>query len=358
MSGLFGLRLRLLARMMSVFGIFVLPYAATAQGAPASTPRPHLGERVIKVDAHAFRGFSIFDGAKRQFGKLTFMGGLELRSSDPSFGGISSALIDADGKGFVALSDQGHWITGRFTDDGGVLSGVEDMRIAPMLAPNGRRMKETRYFDSEGLARIGDQYFVSVERTHDILRFDRAKGRPTGRGTLLDVPLAIKTLNTNQGIESLGVLPRQSLYAGALIAIAERAPKSMPQDTIPGWLIGGKFQGPLKTPGQFALQRRDNFDVTDLGFLPGGDLLILERRFVPFLGLSFRIRRIAISAIKPGALIDGETLIEADLSQHIDNMEALMVHRASNGKIILTLISDNNFSILQRNLVLRFSMDE
>ena len=46
----------------------------------------------------------------------TFLGGLELRSKDPEFGGISSGLIDADGRGFLAISDHAHWITGRFVE--------------------------------------------------------------------------------------------------------------------------------------------------------------------------------------------------------------------------------------------------
>jgi hypothetical protein len=304
------------------------------------------------VEAHAFQGFSVLDASKRQFGKLTFLGGLELRSSDPDFGGISSALIEPDGVTFVALSDHAHWITGRFTEKDGVLTGMENARILPMTAPNGRRMKDTRWFDSEGLARIGSRFFVSVERVHDILRFESANGRPTGRGTLIEVPPEMKRLTGNQGIEGLGVMPAKSPASGALIAIAERAPKDSASDDIPGWLIGGK------TPGQFAVKRKNNFDVTDLAFLPGGDLLILERRFAPFTGIAFRIRRIALGSIAPGAVLDGETLVEADMTYQIDNMEALMVHRDTRGRVILTLMSDDNFSLLQRNLVLRFAYEE
>lgn len=316
-----------------------------------------MSERAVVVEAHAFAGFAVFDAAKRQFGKLTFLGGLELRGRDPAFGGMSSAIIDTDGRGFLAISDQAHWISGRFTTEGETLTGVEGVRIQPMIAPNGRRMKDTRWFDSEGLARRGNQLFVSVERVHAILRFEMANGRPTGRGTLIDTPSGMKDLNNNQGIESLGLMPQRSANAGALIAIAERAPKTRDgkentTDAIPGWLIGGS------APGEFAVKRRDDFDITDLGFLPGGDMLILERRFTAFTGIAFRIRRIALGTIRPGALLDGETLIEADMSHQIDNMEALMIHRAGDGRVILTLMSDDNFNLLQRNLVLRFAYQE
>ena len=41
-----------------------------------------------------------------------------------------------------------------------------------------------------------------------------------------------------------------------------------------------------------------------------------------------RIRSVPLAAIKPGALVDGPELIEADLGYQIDNMEGLSVHRA------------------------------
>ncbi len=40
----------------------------------------------------------------------------------------------------------------------------------------------------------------------------------------------------------------------------------------------------------------------------------------------------------------------------IDNMEGLAVHRTDAGDIILTLISDDNFSPLQRTLLLQFRL--
>ena len=61
-----------------------------------------------------------------------------------------------------------------------------------------------------------------------------------------------------------------------------------------------------------------------------------------------RIRRIPLAAIAPGALVDGRELIVADMGYQIDNMEGLSVHRTAAGDTILTLVSDDNFSALQR----------
>jgi hypothetical protein len=44
------------------------------------------------------------------------------------------------------------------------------------------------------------------------------------------------------------------------------------------------------------------------------------------------------------------------MGHQIDNMEGLAVHRASDGAIVLTLISDDNFSPLQRTVLLQFTL--
>jgi hypothetical protein len=66
---------------------------------------------------------------------------------------------------------------------------------------------------------------------------------------------------------------------------------------------------------------------------------------------------VPLAMIKPGALVDGAELITADMGQQIDNMEALSVHRDSGGALVLTLISDDNFSPLQRTLLLQFTLE-
>jgi hypothetical protein len=62
--------------------------------------------------------------------------------------------------------------------------------------------------------------------------------------------------------------------------------------------------------------------------------------------------------VKPGTTVDGPALFEADMSYHIDNMEGLSVHRAPDGALVLTLISDDNFSMIQRTLLLQFALAE
>ena len=48
-------------------------------------------------------------------------------------------------------------------------------------------------------------------------------------------------------------------------------------------------------------------------------------------------------------------LLEADLGQQIDNYEGISVHR-SGEEVVLTLLSDNNFSGWQRTMLMQFSL--
>ena len=87
-----------------------------------------------------------------------------------------------------------------------------------------------------------------------------------------------------------------------------------------------------------------------------GDLLLLERRFNLRDLVGMRLRRFNAGSLTPGAELKGELLMEADYGYQIDNMEALDIHTGPDGQAILTLLSDNNRSLLQRTLLLRFSL--
>ena len=86
--------------------------------------------------------------------------------------------------------------------------------------------------------------------------------------------------------------------------------------------------------------------------------MILERRFSYSEGIQMRIRRVAASELKPGALIQGEVLLEATDSFNIDNMEAIGAASPRVRRDHLTLMSDDNFSPLQRTLIMQFTLPE
>jgi len=94
------------------------------------------------------------------------------------------------------------------------------------------------------------------------------------------------------------------------------------------------------------------------GFLPNGDLVLLERRYAPAWSIAMRLRRIPGDTVKVGALLDGDILLDAGMTSQIDNMEGLAVSEDEAGRAILTLVSDDNYSVLQRTLVLQFALVE
>ena len=116
------------------------------------------------------------------------------------------------------------------------------------------------------------------------------------------------------------------------------------------------LDGPLK--GRLALAHYGDFDATDGAFLPNGDLLLLERRFNVAEGIGMRIRRIKAADIRPGSVMDGEILLQGDFGYQIDNMEGLDVFAAEDGTTHVVIVSDDNHSILQRNLMLEFRLVE
>jgi hypothetical protein len=86
--------------------------------------------------------------------------------------------------------------------------------------------------------------------------------------------------------------------------------------------------------------------------------LLLERKFSLLGGVGIRIRRIPLTSVAPGAVIDGPAIFHADLGNEIDNMEGIDAHVTEEGDTVLTLVSDDNFSMIQRNLLMQFTLVE
>ena len=74
--------------------------------------------------------------------------------------------------------------------------------------------------------------------------------------------------------------------------------------------------------------------------------------------MGIRIRRMALASFAPGAVIDGPSIFTADLGNEIDNMEGIDAHVTEEGDTVLTLVSDDNFSMIQRNLLMQFTLVE
>jgi hypothetical protein len=217
-----------------------------------------------------------------------------------------------------------------------------------MLGPDGRTLASRGWYDTESLAERDGWLYVGIERVNRIVRFDFARQGVLARAEVVQVPLGISKLPNNKGLEALTFAPRNGKLAGALLAFSERGLD--PNGNLKAFLLGGAI------PAEFSVKRRDEFDISDSVTLPSGDVLLLERRFSWLSGIAMRMRRIAIADIAPGALVDGPVLLFADMGFQIDNMEGLSAHVDADGRTILTMISDDNFSFLQRTVLLQFRL--
>lgn len=317
---------------------------AQAQQRTATTPQP----QPIEIRAQSIEAFDPRDTSLTQFGALRFRGGLVLTSSAREFGGLSSIRMLGDGSRFIAVTDRGQWLRARIVTRDGRPIAVTDAEMAPILGPDGRPVTTRRnWYDTEALADDGATLYVGIERSHEILRFDYGRDGLRARGQPLAVPPAMKQLPNNRGVECLVMPPKGQPLAGTLVAVSERGLD--PAGNILGFLIGPQA-------GTFTIRRSDEFDISDCALTPRGDLLLLERRFSWTSGLAVRIRRVPLARVAPRAVLDGPEIMVADMGHQIDNLEGMAVHRAPDGALVLTLVSDDNFSVLQRTLLLQFTL--
>ena len=327
-----------------------IPGAAQAQKPVVPDEFTVAAPVAIEVNARPIPSFDTSDRSRVRFGALEYRSGLILTSRFRGFGGLSGFRLDPKGERFIAVSDRGSWFTGRIVYRGREMTGLDEVEAAPLLGPDGRPITARGWYDSESLALDGTLVYVGIERVHRILRYDFSRGFTRARGEEVPLPPAARKLPSNKGLEALMVVPKGFALAGTLIALSERGLDA--DGNIIGFLIGGK------TPGQFSLRRTDKYEVSDGVLLPSGDLLVLERKFSWLSGIGIRIRRLQLKSLAPGALVDGPAIFEADLGHEVDNMEAIDAHVTPEGDTVLTLVSDDNFSMVQRNLILQFTLME
>ena len=335
-----------LTRRSLLLGGGALAAATVAGQAVAKRPKVFHEATPILVEAKPISRFSVSDPDRVRFGDLAFRSGLDLRSSAKEFGGFSSLWRSVNGREIIALADNAQWLRARVETSEGRLSGLADAVLTPLMLAGGKRLRSTRFYDTESLAIAGKTAFVGVERHHGVIRF-AWDGRTFSGGAPIELPFDFSNLDRNGGLESLAVAPPGSPLAGALLAVAERSPDS--DSSTRGFVLTGSSRG------EFEVARSGGFDISDMAFLPNGELLLLERRFSYLAGFATRLRRVAAGAIRPGHRVDGTVVFESDASQQIDNMEGLAIHREGRDTV-LTMVSDDNFNGIQRTLLLEFAL--
>jgi hypothetical protein len=281
--------------------------------------------------------------AEKMFGPLEFVGGLEMVSPEADFGALSAFRFTKPGGDFVGVADTGFWFFGTIEHDADQKpSGVTNFRMEQMVDESGEVITRKWLVDAEGLDVKDGIATVGFEREQRVAQFRIEPG---------DMKAAFLTLDfQNRGFETVTRAHPFGQHEGALVVVSE---KSLDED---GNIFAAIIEGPQK--GIFKVKRSGDFDITDGAFLPNGDLLLLERSFAMADGVKMRLRRIYGEAIARGSVADGPVLFQADMGYQIDNMEAMDVWMRADGAQMVSLMSDDNHSILQRNLYLEFVLHQ
>lgn len=330
--------------------LFLALATACAMAVPSDAADREEGP--VEIDSASISFAPFLPGIIR-FDELEWRGGMVLSSEDERFGGYSGLVLSKDGSKLIAVSDRGRWLTADvvYEDDWPV--SLKNAKTARLLGPGGAVISHNHARDAEGLSfydgnGIKGRLIVALERRERLLvyNFGRHGFRASPRS--IAVPRALKQAKFNQELEAVGRFGAGTRLAGTIIAFSEHFLDKA--GNIRGWLIGGRKAGPL------AVQRSADYDITDLAILPGGDVLILERRFNAVKLAGMRIRRAAHADIKAGATLEAPVLLEANQPlKNIDNMEGIAVHRSPGGELRISVISDDNFNPLQRTLLLQFA---
>ncbi|MER9849380.1 esterase-like activity of phytase family protein [Mesorhizobium sp. M0106] len=325
---------------IALFGITLAPVVAAG---PASVEPAEISARPITQ----FR----IGNDEKQFGPLEFVGGLEMTSPTRDFGALSALRFLKPGSDFIGVADTGFWFFGTLVHDADKRpSGIQNFRMQQMVDAAGQPIDEKWAVDAEGLAVKDGIATVGFERDHRIAEFKIDPDDMKAPFRQLDFLIPAWELRRNRGFETVTRANLNGQHAGGLVVVSEKS-----LDKI-GNIFAAIIEGPRK--GVFTVKRNGDFDITDGAFLPDGDLLLLERSFSMAGGVKMRLRRIYGESVEKGAVADGPVLLEADMGYQIDNMEALDVWTRDDGALIVALMSDDNHSILQRNLYLEFVLHE
>ncbi len=279
---------------------------------------------------------------RKEFGALSLLSAYELRSRDKRFGGLSGLLIGPESR-LYAASDRGYWFTARMIlDTEGRLIDLSDGQIKPMLDTK-RRPVSGKWRDAEALTRLPDgSFIVAFEQAHRLWRYPPPPATFDSPPDPLPTPPELARAPANGGLEGLAYLPD-----GRLLALTEEFQN--PDASFKGWLMeNGRFTELSYLPSE-------GFRVTDCAALQNGDVIVLERRYVPLGILSARLKLVSSKSLRAGAKIIGEEILKLDGPLYLDNFEGVAVTEDAKGAVIY-IVSDDNYSPFQKTLLLQFRL--
>ncbi|MCP1468440.1 hypothetical protein J3E64_000107 [Sphingobium sp. OAS761] len=326
-----------MTRILIVLALAVLLLPAPHVGKPESV-RP--GPLLV-----AARALPLSEGvpAPARAGVLTYLGGWELTSRDPGFGGVSSLLASPDGD-MLALSDSGILM--------GFHAGNGTGRRRPFIAPLPVRPQDRGLpwwaWDSESLTHdpATDRYWIGFELQQMICRYAPGFARVEACRTWPQ----IRAWPETGSIESLTRLPD-----GRFLAIAEMG---MTADGRHDSLLFAGDPADPATPDPIHLRYAppQGYRPTDAVALDARHMLVLNRRLTLQELFTATIAIVALpERMEEGDLLQARTLVRLAPPMLADNFEGMAVTREA-GRPVIWIISDDNHEFFQRTLLLKFAL--
>jgi len=288
--------------------------------------------------------FDADDATRDRVVPLRWLGGLALSAADRRFGGFSGLLVEPDGSAVTAITDDGDWLRARlhYAADGW-LTGLDAATLGPLHGPDGQHLTDKAWGDAESLTALPDgSLAVAFERRDRIWIYPPSDAPLAGRPRALPAPPGIEAADRNSGMEALA-----TLADGALFTVLE-GDKTADRSTAYLWRSG--------IWSRLSYRHPVGFRPTGATRLPDGDLLMLERSFNVLDGVAIRLARIAADELRPGAVLEGREVARLRWPLTLDNMEGIAARRDAEGRTLVYLISDDNFSATQRSLLLLFEL--
>lgn len=251
------------------------------------------------------------------------------------FGGFSGFDFVEDGQQFMAITDRGTLVLGMLRREGDQIAGI-DLTARRAMSSKPRHPQEIWHLDAEGLVVWPDgSLCISFEQTSRTACYASFGAEPRFHRK----HPAFRDLHRNSTLEALAADPM-----GRLVTVPENAPAADAPFPLYRWQ-NGHWQRILDLP------RAGWFLPVGADFGPDGRFYLLERE-ASVIGFRSRVRSWDLTADRPE---DERLHLETTPMTHA-NLEGLSVWRDAQGRIRLTMVSDDNFLTLMRTEIVEYAI--
>lgn len=267
---------------------------------------------------------------------LSVTGAWHLTSRNPDFGGFSA--LHASGGALTLLSDKGAIVRLGVDPTADEWEGA----VSPLPPKCGSSSKKDDN-DTESLVSDGrtGALWIGYESRNVICRI----AEPAAGGSIAVAPRSMEHWASTSGPEAM--VRRRD---GSFLIFQEKPLGLGSAGDVMAFSKDPTVKGFKSTLMQY--RPPSGFLPVDAAELPDGRLLVLSRRFALPFQFTSRISLVPLDRVAPGKEMKGPIIARIDDPRIADNFEGLSVERLDD-RLILWLVSDDNFMKAQRTILLR-----